>query len=100
MSAQVWKFKLAVADRQTLQVPKGAKPLTVQVQNGERRVWMLVNPAAELVAMTICVHGTGHDFDATLYDYIGTAQQVGGALVWHVFRVMDPIEALVGALRL
>lgn len=83
----IWKFPLQVVDQQTIAMPVGAKLLTVQVQNDRPCLWALV--AAEAVPVEdvdIRTHGTGHRFDAHVYEYIATYQLNNGALVFHVFR--------------
>ena len=82
----IWKFPLGVTDVQVLEVPFGAKFLTVQVQNGVPCLWALVNPESGKVGRTIEVFGTGHHMDESDREYIGTFQLSGGALVFHVFE--------------
>lgn len=66
----IWKFPLEVTDEQVLMVPKGAKPLTVQKQDGKPCLWCEVDSSHHKTSLTI---------------YIGTYQMMGGALIWHVY---------------
>lgn len=84
----VWKFPLAVADVQTVQMPANAHILTVQTQSGIPFVWALVNPDMPQETRTIIIVGTGHARDELdeLVNYIGTVQMADGALIFHVFE--------------
>ncbi len=82
----IWKCMLRVDDLQIVYMPKGAKLLSVQIQNGVPCLWALVDPTEEQERRTIHMRGTGHN--ATLVkglDYVSTFQMRDGALVFHVF---------------
>lgn len=84
---QIWKYSLRTIDRQTLQVPAGAKILTVQVQRGEPYLWALVDPAADHPSnINIAVFGTGHNIPDDIGEYIGTFQLLNSELIFHVFK--------------
>lgn len=85
---KIWKYVLQMEDEQTIKMPKGAKVLSVQMQNDEICVWALVDPAAELENKAFWIIGTGNPFylDMNFAKYIGTVQQLGGRLVWHIFE--------------
>lgn len=89
----IWKFELNIADQQGVPMPEGAEPLHVGVQHGHVYVWALVNPQRRGVIHRFAIRGTGHEFDGDLPqatgDYIGTVQQAGGDLVWHVFDLWE-----------
>ena len=85
----IWKFKLDVVDEQTIEVPKGAVPLCVQIQKcfNIPFIWVLVNPAeTEKENIEIITKGTGHVFDDERCKYIGTYQTLNGNLIFHVFK--------------
>lgn len=88
---RVYKYRLALRDKQQVQLPAGAASLSVQEQNGELCLWALVDPAEKKTeTRTFRVHGTGHDINAAdLVGYIGTVQQSALSLVWHVFEVVS-----------
>jgi len=79
----IWKYPLAITERASILVPKGATFLDVQVQRGIPCLWALVDSAAPEEDRTIVIHGTGHLVGEGL-SYIGTVQ--AGSLVWHVFE--------------
>lgn len=89
MSLQIiWKAKITVAD-DVIEVPKFAKILCVQVQNGEPHIWFLCNPTAVKEKRKFLIIGTGFEFDADIIeDYIGTFQLDNSALVFHVFETV------------
>lgn len=86
----IWKTVLPLSDVNTIQVPKGAKFLTVQVQPQIGIcVWYRFDRASEtdLVSRGIAIIGTGNQYDpANLGDYLGTFQIAGGNLVFHAFE--------------
>lgn len=82
----VWKFDLPDDAESTVYMPRDAKVLSVQVQDGKPRVWALVDPKAEKVRRRFWVMGTGWKANADgLGAYVDTIQLSGGALVFHVF---------------
>ena len=80
----IWKFGLEVTDEQTVEMPVGAKPLSVQVQHGTPCLWALVDTKAPKQKRIVQIFGTGHPV-ANEGDYVGTFQTEGGALVFHTF---------------
>lgn len=78
----VWKYPLMLGV-QSVQCPIGAVPLTVQDQLGALCLWMLCDPTQILEARRVAVVGTGHPAPSS--GYVGTVQQAGGTLIWHVF---------------
>jgi hypothetical protein len=83
----IWKFPVSVRERFTVEMPRGAEVLSVQVQHGEPVMWALLDPKAQNETRTFAVHGTGHEFYDDGYAYIGTFQIAGGALVFHLFEI-------------
>jgi hypothetical protein len=86
----VWKFEVPVRDRFEIEMPVGARLLTVQTQNGRPHLWALVNPHAETETRVFWVMGTGHqaaDLDGA--EYVGTFQMLGGQYVWHLFEWVE-----------
>ena len=83
----IWKFSLH-PDGDSIQVPKGSKVLTVQLQNGSPCVWFLVDrDVYEVGLVRLIIIGTGWDIPAykDSWNYIGTFQLKSGSLVFHVF---------------
>ena len=85
---RIWKWTLAVTDKQSLQMPKGAKILTVQEQGGMPQLWAYCDPTEPLETRTFRIVGTGNPIDQDPGDYIGTFQMRDGALVFHVFEAL------------
>lgn len=74
-------------------MPSGAKILTAQVQNDTLCLWAIVpvDHNFRFDSRIICVVGTGNVMPEPsaphlTLNYIATAQQYGGGLVWHVFE--------------
>jgi hypothetical protein len=83
---EIWKFALKVTDTQVIEIPGSGKLLAVQFQQDELCLWAEVTPGDEYRSVTIRIFGTGHSFDVEQAErYIGTVQEMGGALVWHVY---------------
>ena len=87
----IWKVTLQCADLQSFDLPKGAKPLTVQVQDGRQRMWLLVDEEAETEQRTFATYGTGHRMPVEPGTYIGSYQLAQGLLMFHVFEVQDEL---------
>lgn len=84
-SRTIWKFVLNVEDQASIQMPKGAQPLSVHTSDGMTiDLWALVDPTAATVSHTFIIHGTGHPILHRL-PFVGTARRTDGLLVWHVF---------------
>lgn len=86
----VWKYPLPVADDVSIGLPAGARPLSVQVQDGQPCLWALVDPSNPIEPRRFRIAGTGHplwpdDLDSLIH--ISTFQLHDGALVFHVFEV-------------
>ena len=83
---QIWKYPLALVDKQTIQMPTGAEVLSVQLQEGVPYMWVLVGPEPERVERIFHVYGTGHPIPNYISKrmFIGTWQYPG--LVFHLFE--------------
>lgn len=84
----IWKFPVAVDVRPRLRMPKGARLLSFQVQDGKLCVWAEVDTEAEKETRYFAIHGTGHEMPREMgYSdtYIGTVQISG--YVWHLYEV-------------
>jgi hypothetical protein len=80
----IYKYPLHSKDC-TLQLPKGAEILTVQLQNEIPTLWALVNPMTVTEERHICIVGTGWDVEDTM-KYITT--YMDGYFVWHAFELI------------
>lgn len=85
----IWKFPLAPDC--VLDMPIGAKVLTVQMQGDAVMLWALVDALAPKEQRRFLVYGTGHEIlDAGALTYVATFQMGGGVLVFHAFEVSRP----------
>jgi hypothetical protein len=88
----VWKFPLAVTDAQTIEMPIGARLLTVQPQGDQVCLWALVETTAMKERRYIAILGTGHEAPSRGdLKYIGTFQLNKGALVFHAFEIVNAL---------
>lgn len=82
----IYKYSLEITDEQIIRMPKDSKILCVQNQNGVPCIWALIDLDKKESSITILLKGTGRPFeDVTDKDYIGTTQDMYGALIWHWF---------------
>lgn len=81
---RVWKYTLRIVDLQTLQIPIGARFLSVQMQEGQPQIWALVDENAQLEPRSLAIYCTGQPIWNNPGLFIGTFQV--GAFVFHVFE--------------
>ena len=80
---QIWKFMIGIGTgEQRIQMPQGAKPLSVQLQNGAPALWALCDEGSPTVSRRIWAYGTG-DAMIRAWPFVGTLQI--GAAVLHYF---------------
>ena len=92
MKKTIWKYTLETMDFQTLEIPKNAQLLTIQVQGTHCRLWALVDPEEATEERDFEIFGTGnpvHCDMGVVRSYIGSYQLHGGELVFHVFERLD-----------
>lgn len=81
----IWKYNFDIGGEFIVEMPRGAKVLTVQMQADRPCLWALVNLVdARTDERTFVVVGTGHPFDPTGREYVGTIQD--GSFVWHIWE--------------
>lgn len=86
---EIWKFKVEIADTFTVSMPKSARFLSVQMQKGTPQMWFLVDPSEEKMDLRFGIRGTGQPFVITPFDkFLGTFQEAGGTLIWHLFEFL------------
>lgn len=86
----VFKYKFEITDEQIIEMPAGAKVLTVAQQHKDMCLWALVNPLREPVKLRLWIVGTGHPAGHVAgMRYIGTFMLHDGQLVFHVFMEED-----------
>lgn len=83
----IYKYPLAVQDRQDIRLPVGAKILTAQMQRGSLQLWAMVNETAPVrqETRTVWVFPTGSTLPTPHGTYVATFQMQQGDLVFHVF---------------
>lgn len=83
--ATIWKYPFSTQGELTIDMPEGAKVLSLQVQNGAPCLWALVRPEKKVRTRYFRVFGTGHPIELkTSFVFIGTYQ-----LDWLVFHVFE-----------
>ena len=85
----IWKYPVPVQDEFTVDMPPGAKVLSVQVQRDEPQMWAMVEEESYggKQRRRFRVIGTGHPISRDeILSFIGTFQLRGGALVFHLFE--------------
>ena len=87
VTQEIWKYALQLDSNGNYPVdmPKGAKILTAQLNGGQVCLWAQAMPDAPLETRQFAVHMTGQPLGGNPGNYIGTVQQA--PYVWHVFEV-------------
>lgn len=85
MTHTIYKYPLLILDEQEIEMPMGARIMTVQMQNGQPCLWAHVHPGNTLEKRKILIRGTGHPAN-DVGCYISTFQMKGGELVFHAFE--------------
>lgn len=85
---RVYKYPLDIQDEVVVFMPKGARVLSVQVQNGSPCIWAAVDQNEPLEERWFRIAGTGHPIQDDVVDgFIGTIQLYDGKLVFHIFEM-------------
>ena len=83
----IWKYDVG-ADIFSLEMPKGAQILTIQMQGDSPQLWAMVDPKVEHELRRFVTYGTGHPIpNSDDLTYISTIQGYNGALVFHLFEI-------------
>lgn len=84
----IWKYILPLTAKQIVFMPRGARILTVQIQEGNICLWAIVDTDNGNEERRFAIVGTGAPNEIpTDSTYIGTCQD--GAFVWHVFEYTE-----------
>ena len=89
----IWKYKLDIANYQTIPILEPAKILSVSSQGNQIVLYAEVNTdnmekMYSLKIIDIWIHGTGHEVKAPKNSrFIGTVKLMGGTLMFHVYVV-------------
>ena len=79
----IWKFPVEGVNNQSVEMPVGAQPLSLQVQGDQVCIYALVDTEAEKEERLVQIFGTGRPV-ANEGTFIGTFQMTG-AVVFHTF---------------
>lgn len=83
----IWKYPINSGITK-LELPSGAKFLSLQAQFGNPVAWFEVDPLVTMrESWQLATHGTGHEFNGEYDRFLGTFQVNNGALVFHVFKL-------------
>ena len=91
---KIFKYPFVTTGSLGISMPRFAKILCVQMQDGNPCIWAMVDPEQKLVMRHFEVFGTGHSIpdipdsfpSIPARVYVGTYQQANGKLVWHLFE--------------
>lgn len=83
MANVIWKYELKIKAVQDIELPLGAEPLSVQVQNGKVCIWTTAMPASITKPVRFYIVGTGDTVPDSAAKYLGTVQV--SPYVWHFF---------------
>ncbi len=84
----IWKYPVYMQDEFSIDMPPGAKILSVQIQGDSPQMWAMVEEESfgRTQRRRFKVVGTGHPITEDGLAFIGTFQLRGGSLVFHLFE--------------
>jgi hypothetical protein len=82
----VYKYQIVFGSRHTVSMPRGARILRFNNQDGVPCIWALVDPHEVAEERKFLLVNTGEPFNALGLTYVGSALFSGGSLVWHLFE--------------
>ena len=83
----IYKYPIPFEDNFALDLPKGFKILSLQLQFNKPHIWALIDPKQPKVPKTFYLLGTGHPLPSDRdLKYIGTFQLHPGTVVGHLFE--------------
>lgn len=87
----IYKYPVPIHDEFIINMPNGAQPLSVRVQNGQVYMWAMVNPRNAMIEKRFYLRGTGHpiEVDDENLRFIDTFQIHDGSLVCHLFEDVE-----------
>ena len=81
----VYKYPVMLEDEWQMSMPRGAKILSLDVQNGKPYMWAAIETTRMSERRYFITRGTGHELTRTL-EFIGMFQLENMGLVFHVFE--------------
>jgi hypothetical protein len=88
MARVIWKYPVEFGGW-SREMPAGAVVRCVAMQGGVPRLWVEVDATAPLTARRFLAVGTGQPLPERALAYLGTFLVDDGALVQHVYEVVD-----------
>lgn len=85
----IYKYPLETFSNE-IELPWGAEPLTVQMQDGVPVLWAKFDPergGSQKVKRTFILVATGYEFPFEDGSYYIATIQMKNGLVWHVFEI-------------
>ena len=79
----IYKYHIQLADKTILDLPRSARPLAAQAQDGQLTMWVELDNREPTTSRTFLLIGTGHIVPDNVV-YIGTLQQ--DFFVWHIYE--------------
>lgn len=89
MARTIWKTHLSLGVSE-YQLPAGAQPLSIHMQNGKPKMWSVVDDDHILEMKAILITGTGQLLPDDLGNFIGTVLSLDQTFVFHVFERYAP----------
>lgn len=88
MNKKMVIYKYTIAPETHINLPVDAKVLSVQMQHGSPRMWILYDDNAPKIERSFILLPTGDIASAIeLKEFIGTFQMHNGDYVWHLFEI-------------
>jgi hypothetical protein len=84
---QIWKYEVLIDDNFKIEMPSDSELLSVQMQGGEPKLWVLCDPKKDKVKRKFRLFGTGHEISGNL-KFVGTFQY-SSVLVFHLFEEIE-----------
>ena len=86
----IWKYQVPFTEQFSLDLPRGAEVLTMQLQREVPTIWVELDSDAPLISRTFALVGTGHPIpEDDVLMYVGTFQVQGGMFVYHLYEKLD-----------
>ena len=84
----IWKFELPRKGVSFIELREGYEILALQIQRDIPCIWVLLDSAKPERTEQFELWGTGHLIPENR-EYVGTWQEHGRELVWHLFKVVE-----------
>ena len=87
----IWKYILEEEDINSIMMPKGANPISAQVQHNKICLWAIVETKNDLEDRLFFLATTGNPMidNGLTMNFIDTIQLYGGDVVCHLFEMKE-----------